>query len=1459
MGRGGYKAYCPIQLGPLATHALVDSGNSVGNAMSWSFAQKLGLKEEDLEPDPRLPEVKTAKKNANMQVMGRPKRKLTLRLGGSQTKFTVKPLVIRGLTMSFNMSGPFLAKHQIDQLHSSQSLKVQGKCIPLVRVNKPSQDELVNQIEPVEAAVYVREKTTVPAGSAVFLPLHVPAVLEGRVRPAPGLVEPHAHFVEHTDTHPTLAALNHPDEAGQVWASVMNTTEEDITIPEGLRFGSFSKTTLKQKHERPTKDLQGRNYDWYVEKFKLRESPFLKDEGDMRQAVELLREFGDLFSENDEYGKTDLVEHAIHTTDAPPVKSKHRPINPMLEQELREQVDHWLKQDVIEPSNSPWSFPLLAVPKKNGKRRYVVDYRRLNQCTIPDRFPLPNISDNLSRMANSTIFSGIDGTGAFHVVSIRKEDREKTAFSTPWGLYQFKRMPFGLCNAPATYCRLVQKVLNGIPLSVAIPYLDDTCVHSSDLPSHLDGLRQVLQAHRSAGLTLQPEKCQLFREKIEYLGHEISKDGIAVPPEYTKVVQEWPEPKTVKEVRTFLGKVSYYRRFIPKFSEIAAPLTDLTKKQEDDTLEFDARTKEAFNYLKAKLLESPILAYPRFDSKEPFILDTDWSCDPGAIGGVLSQVQDGQERVIAYGAKKLNEAEKNYSSHKGELLAAIFFIRHWKYYLSYRPFILRTDHEALKWIRNIEEPKGMILRWLETLANHDFTVEFRPGRRHCNADALSRTTHADTLRVTEVMDDGVAALGEARTMPSLRMQENRQRTLIREYQEKDNDIRSVKTWLETGKWPSKAEIRAMSSTSKAYAALEGQLALDQTGVVIRKSEDSLRHARERPCLPRALQAPFVLKIHEEGGHRGANNTYEKCIRQFYFPGAAAEAAMAVQLCVTCQKNQPKQKGQTDVLVSSPIGCPFQKWSIDFVGPLPESRNGNSYILTAKDCFTRWVEAYPTEDMTAATVVRTLEKELFARYGVPDQVHSDQGTQFTSSLMKEVYGLLGIKGTVTPAYNPKSNPVERMHRDLNKLLRACVDDHPQDWEDFLPGCLLAMRTSRCVSTGFSPFAMVYGREAALPLDIVYSDPWKDPKSAIKHVNELRARLETAFTLAREQQDKVICRARKLYKGDVKIEKNDLVWLFTPKATSRSRKLATHWTGPWKVTEVLSPVLFRVSSGPWNATQVTITAGLDRLRKYRARDEDDSDGEELTNLKERDVSMEDEFVELPVEPEHGGGDEEERGQPGERLEAGGAAQLPPPPPVLPPPLEPPDPGEQGPAPGDDLHEPEGMDLAPSAADGMELGSSTTADEQPSDQGELESAAEPFEGFEAPDAADTDARLRRMEDIIGGESVAEKENAAGEEPAAEAFAGFEEENAGDARLKILEDIIKNEDVCSVPGELTHKELDKSAFTHSDGAFSNSSVAGKDKTKEDKSLINSKVEWSECSDDLPFFGFEDTDNKDK
>ena len=286
---------------------------------------------------------------------------------------------------------------------------------------------------------------------------------------------------------------------------------------------------------------------------------------------------------------------------------------------------------------------------------WAVDYQKLNAVTKKDAFPLPNIADNLSRLAGSLVFPALDGAGAFHAVPVRHVNREKTAFSSPFGQYQFVRMPFGLANAQATYSRLVTKALQHLPSSEVLCYMDDTAVHSEDAWSHLRVLRKVLAALRATGLQISPEKGQLFRDHIKYLGHEVSAQGISIPPDYTSVIRDWPIPDNLKALPAFLGKCGYCRRFIADYANISAPLVQYTQRDQHEGiphLHQDTAAVRAFHAMKQRLMSAPILAYPQFHG-EPFILNTDFSTDPGAIEGVLSQVQNRQEQVIAYRARRL--------------------------------------------------------------------------------------------------------------------------------------------------------------------------------------------------------------------------------------------------------------------------------------------------------------------------------------------------------------------------------------------------------------------------------------------------------------------------------------------------------------------------------------------------------------------------------------------------------------------------------------------------------------------------------------------------------------------------------------------------------------------------------------------------------------------------------------
>ena len=1210
-----YCYYLPISIGKVGCVAMLDSGNLWRNVINTTLLHELGLTIQDLREIPGTPTIATAKKGASLRVLGELAKPLYLKLGDMQTKFKTRPVVLEGLAMKFNMCGPFLKLNSIDQLHSEDSIRVQGKKIKLEKKGAPREEsgEVSN--------VYIQDDITI----APMTVQHVEAKALGRGG-REGLVRGDEAFMEKTNLSPWTGTMVKSSENGYMKVGVINTLEEPVTIKAGTRYGKFlpnppkwreqvqtvgSPPEVDRKEEAASAKTEEQKKLFLTKTFRLTESPYLQKKIDLERALAILLHHWEVFSFDGSFGKTNLIKHSIRTDqNQQPINQRYRPLNPSLEPDLQRQIEKWLEHDVIETSSSPWNFGLVAAPKKNGKIRWCVDYRALNQVSEKDSHPIGHIEDNLARLARSTIFSGIDGSGAFHVIELEEKDRPKTSFATPWGSYQFTRMPFGLSGGPSTYARLVQMVLRGIPYNIALPYLDDTVVHSRTLEEHFQALHRVLEAHSRAGLKLQPDKCQLFQDKIEYLGHVVTGKGIGPMPSYVDVVTKWPTPTNRTQVRAFLGKLGYYRRFIPNYSAKTRLLTDkLLQDGTTDKEEFEpsAAFTKTFKELRDCLTKAPILAYPQFDSPEMFILDTDWSQENNAIGAVLSQNQGGEERVIAYGAKKLSKAQSSYSSTKGEMAAVIIFMRQWRYYLQHRRFLLRVDNQSLKWMQTMEAPQGMIQRWHETLANFDFQVQHRPGTQHGNADGLSRAAHAAT--------DGEAtdiSMGERMGALMASLEEDPEWTdeFIRAQQILDDDIAPILRCLEKKAKPSIPEVTAASRVGKIYWGYFDNLYI-KNGILRYRQETTTPEGksliRHLLIVPKDLWGVALKKAHLASAHMGPRATVERAQRHVYFPGMLREAEEGLRGCSECQTKTGKITPQRHTLMSHQEGYPFQKLSIDFVGPLPSSRRGNNYLLTVRDTFTRWLEAFPVRAATAAAVIRKLEVEIFPRYGLCDQIHSDRGTQFMSDLVRAVASELGIRTTATPSYNPKSNPVERAHRDLETAITALVGNDQRGWEEVLPQVLFAMRTARCRSTGVAPYQMLFGRDASTSLHLIFGGP-EPSKEEFQNGNEyaiaLRHRVEAAHAWARRNMGAAIDRQRRAYHKDKKsFQQGDLVWLFTPKLRpGQSKKFATYWTGPWMVDRRVNDLLYEIRPDPSWQRKHNEVVSIDRLKTYYPNETD-----------------------------------------------------------------------------------------------------------------------------------------------------------------------------------------------------------------------------------------------------------------
>ena len=456
-------------------------------------------------------------------------------------------------------------------------------------------------------------------------------------------------------------------------------------------------------------------------------------------------------SSSEDIGQTHLAYHNINTTTEVPIRQRAYRTSPAMRVEIQSQVDDLLRRGVIEESYSPWASPIVMVKKKDNTFRFCVDYRALNAVTIRDSHPIPRQDDSIDALSSSTYFSVMDLSSGYWQIPLNPDDKEKTAFTTGTGLYHFNVMPFGLVNAPMTFQRLMEAVLHGLHWSTCLIYLDDCIVLGKTFDDHLRNLEDVFQRFREAGLKLKPSKCQFFRKEVTYLGFTINTGGVLPDPSNTEKVASWPRPHSPTEVRSFIGLASFYRRFIRNFSKIAAPLTNLTHK--GAKFNWTEECDNAFDTLKQALVNPPLLAYPDF-TKE-FILSTDASLT--AIGAVLSQVQEGTERVVAYFSQMLTTAQQKWSTYDRELWAIVASVRHFRHYLRGQEFSIFTDHQPLLGYRKVpiqDDVSGRRARWIVELNAYQFHIKHRKGHQNSNADALSRMPS-----IPEQVTDQLNAMG----------------------------------------------------------------------------------------------------------------------------------------------------------------------------------------------------------------------------------------------------------------------------------------------------------------------------------------------------------------------------------------------------------------------------------------------------------------------------------------------------------------------------------------------------------------------------------------------------------------------------------------------------------------------------------------------------------------------------
>lgn len=928
----------------------------------------------------------------------------------------------------------------------------------------------------------------------------------------------------------------------------------------------------------------------------------------------LLCDHADIFaSSKSDLGSFNALHHKIDTGNADPVKLGLRRTPVHYQSDEDRILEEMLAMGVIEPSYSSWAAAPVLVRKKSGEFRYCIDYRSLNNLTKKDVYPIPLMSECIDALDGNIWFSKLDSNSAYWQVPLDPSTKHKTAFRTRLGLFEFNRLPFGLCNAPSTFGRVMELTLKGMHWKSVLVFLDDICVLGRSEQDHLDNLGEVFSRFRHYGLKLEPSKCTLFQKEVEFLGRLVSTDGVTLTDHSISTIMEWRTPSSVKEVQRFLGLANYHRSFFKNFSSVAEPLNKLLKAKE---FKWGTEQEESFKKLKLGLVSPPVLAIPCATGK--FILDCDASNE--AIGGELLQVQHGTERVIAFASFSLSKHEKRYCTTRKELLAVVRFTRHFRHYLLGCEFKIRTDHNSLIWLMNFRHPQGQLARWLEELSSYSMTIEYRPGRLHGNADALSRRPHpvscsqidhsfnssdlpckgcktcTRSLRLRSDFDehvDNVTSLTASNKLSASKLEESYagldviipvvkavgpasvwDNDRIVRAQAEDPQLRFLRAWLHDRDQPSDA-VLLLSGKAEKFYWINRELFFLEDGIVFRSHEDE--RFDDLLVVPASMKSDVLQLCHDipSAGHQGISRTKERVKSAYFWYKMSTDIKNYVVGCSSCNQNKTGNRKKRYPLTQYHAGVPMEKVHIDFMGPLPKTPRGNEHILVLVDQFTKWVEAIPLPSQDAETTAKAAVNEFFTRFGFPLQLISDQGRNFMSSLFKEVCKLLHIHQARTTAYRPSANgQAERANRTLISALRSFVNDKQNNWDEVLPLITSAIRSSKNRNTGFTPNKLMLGREIVSPSDIVIPGAKVEAAAPDDYVQKLQGDLQSAHETARKILQGELKREKRDY--DVKahtdiFRRGDAVY-FVDKA--RTNKLKPCWVGPCLVMSVLTPYLYIV---------------------------------------------------------------------------------------------------------------------------------------------------------------------------------------------------------------------------------------------------------------------------------------------
>ncbi|XP_038063014.1 uncharacterized protein K02A2.6-like [Patiria miniata] len=869
-------------------------------------------------------------------------------------------------------------------------------------------------------------------------------------------------------------------------------------------------------------------------------------------SMDMRKQYPELFN-----GKVGLAKNYVH-------KVKVRPSVPPMQQKLRklpfsvrDEVANELKRledaDIIERIDaSEWVSPLVVAYKKSGKVRLCVDLREVNKAVIVDKYPLPNIQELLGELHGASVFSSLDMNSAYHQLLLHEDSRDLTAFITHVGLFRFKRVCFGLASAPSAFQKFMSCALSG--LAGVQCYLDDIVIFGRDQKDHDANLSAVLNRLTELGVTLNYDKCHFNLSNLRFLCHTVSSEGLTPDPTHVEALLNAPKPTDPSTLRSFMGHASYYARFVPNYATMVEPLRALLRK--DTQFIWSEAAQSCFELLKQHISNATTLAL--FDPDLHTIVSTDASAY--GIGAVLAQIKNNHEVPIAFASRSLTTTERKYSVSEREALACVWACEKWYKYLWGRQFTLRTDHQALTTLlstRGTGHKPMRIARWAARLLNFNYTVEFRAGAHNRVADALSRLPLPTTVHATEHTDDEIivqwisALLVDASAITKADLQ-SATRT--------DTILKSVSEYITSG-WPAKQHI---TTELQPYFHLQDELSV---------ADDCLLRG-DRFVIPTALQSSLITIAHQ--GHQGIVRTKQRLRDCYWWPGMDKQIEHQVRHCAACQVSDKTAYIRTPPLQPVPLPAhPWQKIAIDICGPFEHGPQNCRFAIVLMDYYSKWPEVAFAADATSHSVCSMLDS-IFAREGLPNELVSDNGSQFVSTEFESYLIQRGIKHIRTSLYHPQANGlVERFNRVLKQTLQIATREH-RPWKTATLELLTAYRSTAHATTGKSPAELLHSRRMTTTLNILPTEISQEEPA------DIRDRVRSTQTKYKRYTDQK--------RGAVhpRFQTGDYVRVKNPRHVHKG---SNRYGPPQRITQSKGPSTYQLEDGrTWNATHLTMTHKL-----------------------------------------------------------------------------------------------------------------------------------------------------------------------------------------------------------------------------------------------------------------------------